>query len=91
MRTNALRNEVIERVVAKYDLNAGLHGRWRPICGHFGHVRLANRLANDYAGSGFGCDGRAQTGSQLDSPFAGANVYVREFPANSRAPMKYPG
>ncbi|MPZ47624.1 MAG: hypothetical protein GEV05_30565 [Betaproteobacteria bacterium] len=21
---------------------AGLHARWRPICGHFGHVRLAN-------------------------------------------------
>jgi hypothetical protein len=62
----------------------GLHGRWRPICGHFGHVRLANSLA-------IGCDGRVRTDSQLDSPFVGANVYVREFPSNSRAPMKYPG
>jgi hypothetical protein len=64
--------------------SVGLHGRWRPICGHLGHVRLADSLA-------IGCDGRAQTGSQLDSPFAGANACVREFPANSRVPMKYPG
>jgi len=68
---NTSSNEVIERVIAKYDLIFGLHGRWRPICGHFVHVRLANSPA-------IGCDGRAQTGSQLDSP-------------SSRAPMEHPG
>jgi hypothetical protein len=103
---NAASNEVIARVTAKYDPKVGLHGRWRPICGHFVHVRLANSLA-------IGCDGQSggvsrdvpahvpaarqplapPSGhdSQLDSPLAGANACVREFPASSRAPMKYPG
>jgi hypothetical protein len=84
MVTVALSNDVIERIVAENDLIFGPHGRWRPICRHFVRVRLANSSAIGYGG-------RAHTGSQLDSPFAGENVYVRQSPANSRALMKYPG